>query len=151
MAGYNRAMEEARLDVGGLVATTPRPSSVSAGGELIGTILDRRPDLEALFCCDDNLALGALFECQRRGIAVPDRISLIGFNDLEFAACAHPPISSVATPRYEMGRLAAEIVMKIIETGERPEVRRIDVGFAIRERGSTLRPARPQTRRALSE
>jgi len=151
MAGYNRAMDEARLDVSGLVATTPRPSSVSAGGELPGTILDRRPDLEALFCCDDNLALGALFECQRRGIAVPDQISLIGFNDLEFAACAHPPISSVATPRYEMGRLAAEIVMKIIETGERPEVRRIDVGFAIRERGSTLRPARPQSRRALSE
>jgi len=151
MAGYNRAMEEACLDVDGLVSTTPRPSSVGAGGDMISAILDRRPDLEALFCCDDNLALGALFECQRRGIAVPDRISIIGFNDLEFAACAHPPISSVATPRYEMGRLAAEIVMKIIETGERPANRRIDVGFAIRERGSTHRPARPQPRRALSE
>lgn len=151
MAGYNRAMEEARLDTSGLAATTPRPSSVGAGGELLSAILDRRPDLEALFCCDDNLALGALFECQRRGIAVPDRISIIGFNDLEFAACAHPPISSVATPRYEMGRLAAEIVMKIIETGERPANRRIDVGFAIRERGSTLPLARPQSRRASSE
>jgi LacI family transcriptional regulator, gluconate utilization system Gnt-I transcriptional repressor len=151
MAGYNRAMEEARLDVGGLVSTTPRPSSVSAGGELIASILDRRADLEALFCCDDNLALGALFECQRRRIAVPDQISLIGFNDLEFAACAYPPISSVATPRYEMGRLASEIVMRIIETGERPANRRIDVGFAIQERGSTLPLARPQSRRALSE
>jgi LacI family gluconate utilization system Gnt-I transcriptional repressor len=151
MAGYNRAMEEARLDVSGLVSTTLRPSSVGVGGELLGAILDRRPDLEALFCCDDNLALGALFECQRRGITVPDQISIIGFNDLEFAACAHPPISSVSTPRYEMGRLAAEIVMKIIETGERPANRRIDVGFAIRERGSTLQPAHPQSRRALSE
>ena len=151
MAGYNRAMEEARLDVGGLVSTTPRPSSVSAGGELISSILDRRADLEALFCCDDNLALGALFECQRRRIAVPDQISLIGFNDLEFAACAYPPISSVATPRYEMGRLASEIVMRIIETGERPANRRIDVGFAIQERGSTLPLARQQSRHALSE
>ena len=151
MAGYHRAMEEARLDVSGLVSTTPRPSSMSAGGELISSILDRRADLEALFCCDDNLALGALFECQRRGIVVPDRISIIGFNDLEFAACAHPPISSVATPRYEMGRLASEIVMTIIETGERPANRRIDVGFAIRERGSTLPLARPQSRRVLSE
>jgi len=151
MAGYNRAMEEAKLPTDGLVATTPRPSSVSAGGELIGTILDRRSDLEALFCCDDNLALGALFECQRRGIAVPDRISIVGFNDLEFAACAHPPITSVATPRYEMGRLASEIVMKIIETGERPDNRRIDVGFAIRERGSTRATAQPKARRALSE
>jgi LacI family gluconate utilization system Gnt-I transcriptional repressor len=150
MAGYNRAMEEARLDVSGVVSTTPRPSGVSVGGELLGIILDRGVNLEALFCCDDNLALGALFECQRRGIAVPDRISIIGFNDLEFAACAQPPISSVATPRYEMGRLASEIVMKIIETGERPADRRIDVGFAIRERGSTLR-TQPQARRAFSE
>jgi LacI family transcriptional regulator, gluconate utilization system Gnt-I transcriptional repressor len=151
MAGYNRGMEEARLDTGGLVAITPRPSSVGAGGELLGSILAHRLDLEALFCCDDNLALGALFECQRRGIAVPGQISIIGFNDLEFAACAHPPISSVATPRYEMGRLAAEIVMKIVETGERPADRRIDVGFAIRERGSTLPLAPSQSRRALSE
>ena len=108
-------------------------------------------DLEALFCCDDNLALGALFECQRRGIAVPDGISIVGFNDLEFAACAHPPLTSVATPRYEMGRMAAEIVMKIIETGERPDNRRIDLGFAIRERGSTRPTAQPKARRALSE
>ena len=151
MAGYNRAMEEAGLATDGLVATTPQPSSVGAGGELLSTILDRCPDLEALFCCDDNLALGTLFECQRRGIAVPDRISIIGFNDMEFAACAHPPISSVATPRYEMGRLASEIVTKIIETGERPASRRIDVGFAIRERGSTLPSAHTLSRRALSE
>lgn len=151
MAGYHRAMEEARLDTSGLVSTTSQPSSVSAGGELLSSILDRRPDIEALFCCDDNLALGALFECQRRDIAVPDRISIIGFNDLEFAACAHPPISSVATPRYEMGRLAAEIVMKIIETGERPFDHRIDVGFEIRERGSTLPLTRSQAVRALSE
>ena len=45
----------------------------------------------------------------------------------------------MATPRYEMGRLAAEIVMRVIETGERPADPRIDVGFAIKERESTGR------------
>lgn len=148
MAGYSRAMEEAGLDTQGRVSTTPRPSGAAVGAELMGTILDGRPDLEAVFCCDDNLALGALFECQKRGVAVPDRISIIGFNDMEFAACAHPPISSVATPRYEMGRRAAEIVIKIIETGARPTERRIDVGFAIRARGSTLPVVVRDTRRA---
>jgi LacI family gluconate utilization system Gnt-I transcriptional repressor len=145
MAGYSRAMEEAQLDTQGLVSTTLRPSGATVGGELLGVILDGRPDLEALFCCDDNLALGALFECQRRGVAVPDRISIVGFNDLEFAACAYPSISSVATPRYEMGRLAAEIVMRVIETGERPAERRIDVGFAIRARDSTRPVARQES------
>lgn len=151
LAGYTRAMSEAGLNMDGLVATTPRPSAVGVGSELLCTILQAHGDLEALFCCDDNLALGALFECQRRNIPVPDEISIIGFNDLEFAACAHPPLSSVATPRYEMGRLAAEIVMKMIETGERPAERRIDVGFSIRERGSTSRRLGAVTRRAISE
>lgn len=151
MAGYIRAMEEAQLNTSGLVSTTLRASGATVGGELLAEILERRPDIEALFCCDDNLALGALFESQRRGIAVPDRLSIIGFNDLEFAACAHPPISSVATPRYEMGRRAAEIVMKIIETGERPAERRIDVGFVIRERSSTLPSRQPPLPTATSQ
>lgn len=151
LAGYTRAMTEAGLDTDGLVATTPRPSAVGVGGELLGAILQHHAGLEALFCCDDNLALGALFECQRRAIPVPEQISIIGFNDLEFAASAHPPLSSVATPRYDMGRLAAEIVMKVIETGERPAERRIDVGFSIRERGSTSRRPSARTRRAISE
>ena len=92
MAGYNRAMEEAKLPTDGLVATTPRPSSVSSGGELIGTILDRRSDLEALFCCDHNLALGALFECQRRGSCVVLALQQHGFHVFSWThpgSCRH--------------------------------------------------------------
>lgn len=139
MAGHARAMEEVGLPIDNRIATTERSSSVAAGTALISTLLDRGAELDAIFCCDDNLALGALFECQRRGIAVPEQMSLIGFNDLEFAACACPSLSSVATPRYEMGRLSAEILMRIIETGERPANPKIDVGFSIRKRQSTAR------------
>ncbi|HWA47005.1 MAG TPA: LacI family DNA-binding transcriptional regulator [Dongiaceae bacterium] len=139
MAGHARAMEEAGLPIDNRIATTERSSSVAAGTAMISTLLDRGAELDAIFCCDDNLALGALFECQRRGIAVPEQMSLIGFNDLEFAACACPSLSSVATPRYEMGRLSAEILMRIIETGERPANPKIDVGFSIRKRQSTAR------------
>jgi LacI family transcriptional regulator, gluconate utilization system Gnt-I transcriptional repressor len=139
MAGYRRAMEAAGLPVENRLATLERSSSVAAGTELISTLLDRGAELEALFCGDDNLALGALFECQRRGIAVPEQMSLIGFNDLEFAACAYPSLSTVATPRYEMGRLSAEILMRIVETGERPANPKIDVGYSIQKRQSTAR------------
>jgi len=139
MAGHARAMAEAGLPIDNRIATTERSSSVAAGTAMISTLLDRGAELDAIFCCDDNLALGALFECQRRGIAVPEQMSLIGFNDLEFAACACPSLSSVATPRYEMGRLSAEILMRIIETGERPANPKIDVGFSIRKRQSTAR------------
>ncbi len=62
-------------------------------------------------------------------------MSIIGYNNLEFAASAHPPLASVATPRYEMGKMAAEIVRKLVEAGERPATNRIDVGFNLELRG----------------
>jgi LacI family gluconate utilization system Gnt-I transcriptional repressor len=138
MAGYAAAMDEAGIDHSAMTATTPIPSTVALGADLFANVLRRAPDLEALFCCNDDLALGALFECQRRGIRVPDDISIIGFNDLEFCAAANPAISSVATPRYEMALRAAEIVLEIIRgSGERPAETRIDLGARIMVRASS--------------
>ena len=137
--GYARAMREAGRYDEGLRATTPQQTSVLAGSQLLGELAEKKPRPDAVFCCDDLLALGALFECQRRGIKVPDDMSIIGFNNLEFTACAQPPLATVATPRYEMGQMAAEIVRRIIESGERPPQNRIDVGFKIELRGSVKR------------
>ncbi len=138
--GYTHAMREAGIYDAKWVSSTPQQTTVKAGSMLLGELIDggNRPD--AVFCCDDLLALGVLFECQRRGIKVPDQMSIIGFNNLEFAASAEPPLATVATPRYEMGKMAAEIVRKIIESGERPPHAKIDVGFKLELRGSVKRP-----------
>ena len=138
--GYSRAMREAGLYDEKWLATTPQQTCVKAGGDLLARLIDAGNRPEAVFCCDDLLALGVLFECQRRHIKVPDEMSIIGFNNLEFAACAEPPLATVTTPRYEMGKMAAEIVRKIIESGERPADNRIDVGYKLELRGSVKRP-----------
>jgi LacI family gluconate utilization system Gnt-I transcriptional repressor len=138
--GYSRAMREAGLDEKKWRATTPDQTTVMAGGKLLAEMIKGNNQPGAVFCCDDLLALGVLFECQRRGIKVPDQMSIIGFNNLEFAASAEPPLATVATPRYEMGKMAAEIVRKIIESGERPTNPKIDVGFKLELRGSVKRP-----------
>jgi LacI family transcriptional regulator, gluconate utilization system Gnt-I transcriptional repressor len=138
--GYKQAMDEAGIDYRPMIATTPRPSTVALGAELFGAVLAMSPDVEALFCCNDDLALGAVFECHRRGIRVPEDLSIIGFNDLEFCASAFPSISSVAVPRYDIAARAAGIVLDIVRgSGERPRNRRIDVGFKVIERDSTRR------------
>lgn len=137
--GYKAAMQAAGLFAEDLIATTPVQTNVKAGAELLGQLASRKQPPEAIFCCDDLIALGALFECQKRGIVVPDQLSIIGFNDLEFAAAATPPLASVATPRYEMGKRAAEIIMQTIESGERPAERRIDLGFSLELRDSVRR------------
>lgn len=138
MRGYLRALEEVGIASPGLVAATPRASSVKIGGELLSDILAREPKLDAIFCCNDDLALGAMFECQRRGIRVPEDISILGFNDLEYCASTYPSLSSVTTPRAEMARRAAGSILEIIRgSGQRPLERRIDLGFRVTEREST--------------
>ncbi|TDQ83027.1 LacI family transcriptional regulator [Dongia mobilis] len=134
--GYRAAMQQAGLLDEGLIATTPTQTNVMAGRELIGRLIDEGKKPDAVFCCDDLMALGALFECLKREIKVPKAMSIIGFNDLEFAAAATPPLATVVTPRYEMGERAAKTVMRMIETGERPAERRIDLGFTLERRGS---------------
>jgi LacI family gluconate utilization system Gnt-I transcriptional repressor len=67
-------------------------------------------------------------------------MSILGFNDLDFAASAYPALSSVATPRFEMGRRAAETILQIIRAPkQRPAETRIDLGFRINGRESTRR------------
>jgi LacI family gluconate utilization system Gnt-I transcriptional repressor len=147
--GYRLAMQMAGEDSAGRVAATPRASTTALGGELLRELLENVPGLEAVFTCNDDLALGALFECQRRGIRVPEDLSIVGFNDLEVCAAAFPAITSVATPRYEMGRLAAEIISRIIRgDGVRPQQRVIDLGFKINARASTGRRAQEISARA---
>jgi LacI family gluconate utilization system Gnt-I transcriptional repressor len=123
-----------------VVVSSEEPSSVALGRSLLVTLLRDAPQTSAIFCGNDNLALGALFECQRRGLSVPHQLSIIGFNDLEFAANAYPSLSTIATPRYEMARRAAETVMDITRgSGARPKKRCIDLGFAVVARESTSR------------
>jgi LacI family gluconate utilization system Gnt-I transcriptional repressor len=138
-SGYSDAIAEAGLE--SITTSIERASSFPLGAKLFADLHVRYPDMTALFCGNDNLALGALFECQRRGLKVPDDISIIGFNDLEFSATAYPGLTSVATPRYDIGLRSGEIVLEIIRgSGERPPDRRIDLGFTLVERGSTAPP-----------
>ena len=134
--GYQAVMKEAGLLDPHLIATTHLSSSASLGSTLFADLLARAPDIDAVFCVNDDLALGVLFECRRRNISVPKQMAIIGFNDLEFMECAFPTLSSVRTNRYEMGRRAAAMVIGAIE-GRRPKIPVVDLGFTVMERQSS--------------
>ncbi|WP_206951816.1 LacI family DNA-binding transcriptional regulator [Trinickia acidisoli] len=128
-AGYRRALRDAGLD-SDLEVLTKDPSSVGLGCRLLRDLFDAAPDCDAVFCCNDDLALGALFECQRLGIDVPRELAIVGFNDLPFAAVSCPSITTVATPRYEVGFQAARMLLQIVN-GITPTKSRIDLGFEL--------------------
>jgi LacI family gluconate utilization system Gnt-I transcriptional repressor len=143
VTGYRRAMSEAGLEP--LQISMDAASTFAYGADLVETMLTRWPRMTALFAGNDNLALGAMFAVQRRGMRVPDDLAIVGFNDLEFAATSFPSLTTVATPRYKIGERAAAIVLEIVRgTGARPRERTIDLGFRLihRESSAALRRAR---------
>jgi LacI family gluconate utilization system Gnt-I transcriptional repressor len=135
--GYRDAMKAASLFDPNLVVTTSVPTTVTLGGTLFADLLSRTPDIDAVFCVNDDLALGVLFECQRRQISVPGQMAIVGFNDLEFMAATVPTLTSVRTNRYEMGRHAVSMVIDAIE-GRRPQEPVLDLGFQLMVRQSSL-------------
>jgi LacI family gluconate utilization system Gnt-I transcriptional repressor len=118
------------------IERSDKPSSLALGQEMLGNLLARHPGLDAIFFANDDLAAGALFECQRRGIAVPGQLALMGFNDQEIAAQVNPALTSVWTPRYEVGLKAAEMLLARLR-GEPLQETQVDLGFNIVERAST--------------
>jgi LacI family gluconate utilization system Gnt-I transcriptional repressor len=145
LAGYRAAVEAAGLFDRRLVTTTPVPSSVSLGRELFRDALAKVPALDAVFCNNDDIALGVLFECHRASIAVPDKIGIAGFNDLDMMQVAFPSVTSVMTHRYEIGRLSVAMAREAV-AGSGPERRVVDLGFELIRRESTCRPAAAGTR-----
>jgi LacI family transcriptional regulator len=81
----------------------------SAGERLAGLPVRRRPT--AAFCANDLLALGLLQQGIGAGLRVPDDLAIVGFDDIEFAAAAAVPLTSVRQPRQELGRAAAQLVL----------------------------------------
>jgi LacI family gluconate utilization system Gnt-I transcriptional repressor len=69
-------------------------------------------------------------------------VAILGFHDLEFAACASPSLSSVATRRHELGKLAAESVLKMLASGTLMRRQTINLGYEIKPRQSTSGGAR---------
>ncbi|ESY77027.1 transcriptional regulator [Mesorhizobium sp. LNHC221B00] len=138
LAGYRIAMEKAGLFDPRLVTTTPVPSSVSLGRELFRDALAKVPTLDGVFCNNDDIALGVLFECHRAAIDVPKTIGIVGFNDLDMMQVAFPSVTSIRTHRYEIGRRAVAMALAAIG-GDRPQQRVVDLGFELERRESTAR------------
>jgi LacI family transcriptional regulator len=81
-----------------------------AGAEIAALAPRQRPT--AAFCANDLVALGLLQEMTRQRIRVPDELAIVGYDDIEFAAAAAVPLSSVRQPRQELGRMAAQLLLE---------------------------------------
>jgi len=137
--GFRAAMDEAGVPVDeelvrhGLFSYV---EGVRHGRDLFA--LDRPPT--AVFCGDDLLALGVYEAAREAGRRVPEDLSVVGFDDLEFARWSGPALTTVRQPLVDMGMSAAELVLDLA-TGNEPRHRRVELPTSLVVRASTARPA----------
>ncbi|HYD63723.1 MAG TPA: LacI family DNA-binding transcriptional regulator [Noviherbaspirillum sp.] len=113
----------------------PAPTTLGSGRAGLADLLKRHPDIDAIFCSSDLLALGVLTEAQAQGIAVPDRIAVVGLGDLSYARDLHPALTTVRIDGTAIGRVAAQFIIDRAE-GRQVESPIHDVGFTIVQRAS---------------
>jgi len=110
--------------------------SLKSGREAMARIVWEAPDVDAIFCSSDLLALGVVTQARAQGVAVPDRMAVIGFGDVPFLAEMVPALSTVRINGAEIGKQAAHFLIERAQ-GRPIDPRVLDVGFAIVERDTT--------------
>jgi LacI family gluconate utilization system Gnt-I transcriptional repressor len=134
--GWRQEMKAAGLHENTLEWLNPSPSSLAMGGQLFEQIVRQQPAVDAIFFCNDDLAQGALLAALRLGIRVPQQVAIAGFNDLTGSDQMLPPLTTVRTPRAEIGAAAAQMLLQLM-TGQPVATHSIDLGYQLIERGST--------------
>lgn len=88
------------------------------GKLLTAQLLRTKPWPTAIFACNDMMAFGAISELHRVGIRVPEEISVIGFDNLEFAEIVTPALTTIEQPKHEMGAIACAKLMEMMSRAE---------------------------------
>jgi LacI family transcriptional regulator, galactose operon repressor len=137
--GYRAALDAAGLTVDEKLVRQGdfhHESGYAAGGAL----LDLPEPPTAIFASSDTMALGAYEAARKRGLRVPDDLSVVGFDDLPEARWASPPLTTVRQPLTEMSMLAARTVLRLAQ-GEDIETPRVELATDLVIRDSTAPPA----------
>jgi LacI family gluconate utilization system Gnt-I transcriptional repressor len=134
--GWRRELGAAGLYDATLEWLDPAPSSIALGARMFEQILRAQPDVDAVFFCNDDLAQGALLAALRLGVAVPGRVAVAGFNDLTGSDQMLPPLTTVRTPRAEIGTAAARMLLSLM-SGEAVASPCVDLGYEVVVRAST--------------
>ncbi|MFM0644613.1 substrate-binding domain-containing protein [Paraburkholderia bryophila] len=159
ISGFTRHNDRARERIGGFRETLAQhgyalpdacvieqPFGFEGGRAGLQHLLKLRPSPTAIFCGNDVLALGCLFEAQALGIAVPDALSIVGCDNLPIASQIMPGLTTVLLPTYELGEHAARAVLSWLANGNPPPHERLPIELIVRGTTgpSSLRNEPPQ-------
>lgn len=133
--GYLAALHELGIAADPLLMLE-RPRGIVSGAETIVRLLERAPEIDAIFFTGDAQVTGAILEAQRRGWAVPQRVAIASFDDSDLLSNLSPSVTTIRLPRYEIGRRTAECLVERISGYAHSGVS-VDLKYEIVQREST--------------
>lgn len=125
--GVARTLEQCGLKAHHIIPNAI--TSIALGRQLFQRAQAELPDLDAVFCTNDDLAVGVLLECQTQGIAVPGQVAIAGFHGLDIGQANVQKVASVITPRFDIGRVATELILKRLNGKETADS--VDLSYQI--------------------
>ncbi|MEO5806298.1 LacI family DNA-binding transcriptional regulator [Devosia sp.] len=129
--GFRRAMVEAGLPIRAEWLMLGEYSR-AYGAQSAKTLLEGSVRPTAIMACSDYLAIGVLQAVRQAGLVVPDDLSLVGFDDMAFAELVDPPLTTIRQPVAEMGRLAFERLLALLNKTEVATEIRLPVELVVR-------------------
>jgi len=136
--GYRAAMNAAGLKIPAGFVRTGDFLSPTGYRETLVLLSQPRPPT-AIFVCADQMALGAYEALYERGLRVPDDVSIVGFDDLEEARWAIPPLTTVRQPLAEMAGMGTRMLLQLID-GDELDMLRVELSTSLVVRSSTAEP-----------
>ena len=133
LAGYRAALQTAGLQPDpALVRLVDAETDLERGRQ--GISLHTENGATALFCYNDVIAIGVMMACREQSIAIPEQLSVVGFDDIESAAYVSPPLTTVSQPRFLMGQQAMQMALVLLENKDAADQA---LPCTLIERGST--------------
>ncbi|MEK6316064.1 LacI family DNA-binding transcriptional regulator [Burkholderia gladioli] len=117
LKGYRAAVRALGLGEPRVVRIGDTPADMTHGGPALDALLARWPDTDAVMSISDMSAFGAIMQCHRRGLRVPEDIAVAGFGDFEVAECSHPTITTVSVDAHGIGQRTGEVLFDAMAHG----------------------------------
>ncbi|MDP2490449.1 DNA-binding transcriptional regulator CytR [Vibrio splendidus] len=136
--GYQQALRRAGVSMNPGYSTVG-DFTFEAGAQAVRQLLALPEQPTAIFCHNDAMAIGAIQEAKKLGLRVPQDLSIVGFDDIQFAQYCDPPLTTISQPRYEIGRQAMLMMLDLLKGND------VQAGSRLLEaklvvRGSTAPP-----------